>query len=513
MGGDLNIHAFSAQLLVDNFGGLSPVHYLNDYLAHLKVATVVVEEHYVDRHFLDDFSDYYARSFAAPRPSCSRFHFFSDISADNVDGALASAYDDPEKLADVERVLQENYLGFVVRRPVPHAPVGRTVLKTYPADGGRRHYQVLRPYRVNVAGVRLTIDGLAFQQQDGGTAVCASTALWSSLQRVAYMAGYRTPTASAITRAAASPFPASNGLSTPQMATALAALGYAADGFGASTDRGAFRAKLVACLDSHLPVILLISQLQETGAGPDAGKVKHGHAIAVTGYSEPTKIVTVFGPTSKAPAVRMKTASTDVLYVHDDNIGSHAHYELLDSDERNELGHKILLLRRGRTGAAPVPWWNVSDWIVEGALVPKPVKMRMGVESAFQQIWLIRANAEKMFPGLDLHYSTRFATGVEYKRTVLESRSLDRTMMRAFQTLTSLPRHVGIVSVHDDVALLCDFVIDVSELNRRPIPPILAIVGHGVPLHSQAWINVRALAGALKCTFVTAKSTPLAVAP
>lgn len=501
MHGDVSHFPFSEAKLLEDFGSSATVFYLRDYLRHLRAGTVLREEHYVDRHFLDDFTEYYARSFNAPTPSCSRYHFFSDLTDDELERLLEDVYSDASRVQEVEGKLQEKYLGFVVRRPIGHAPLGRTVLKTYEADG-RRHYTVVRPYRVHVAGLCLSIQGLAFQQQDGGAAVCASTSLWSALQRVAYVAGHRTPTPSAITRAAQSPFPASNGLALPQMAAALATMGYVADVFAPSTNRAVFRAKLVSCLDSHLPVILLISR--EVDAGTNSGRIRQGHAVTVTGYSEPQHIIELAAPLSKAPPIRMKTASVEVLYVHDDNIGSHAHYELLDSTTRNDLDQPELVLRRGRTGQVPVDWWDVDDWIVEAALVPKPSKLRMSVDDVVRQVWLLRQLTEQIFPGIQLYYSTRFCTGTSYKRELLEAKNLDPMRMRDFQSVTTFPRHIGVVGVHDSVGLLCEFVLDVSEIERRPL---LALVGQGVPLHSPAWVNLQQVASVYRLPLITAKPT------
>ncbi len=432
--------------------GVASVEYIANYLTELGAASVLYETHYVDRHYLDDFTDYYARSFDPPATTGSRFHFFN-LTCGALDGLLDQAYTSEHADArdQIEAQLEDAYLGFVVRRPLAGAPIGRTVLKTYPADG-RRHYAVVRPYKVNVAGLRLTIEGLAYQQQDRGAAVCASTALWSALQRVAYVAGHRTPTPSSITRAANSPFPAAHGLHELQMATALATLGYVADQFSPAENRGLFRAKLVACLDSQLPVILLIARKIETGSGiRDVG-----HAVTVTGYSEPKSTVEVRGLRREFMPLRMKGGSVEVLYVHDDNLGSHAHYELRDSAEKDADGYEKLLLYRGRSNAADEPWWVPDKWTIRGALVPKPAKLRLPIENLFSTIlWLRKLLEDVVFPGIELAFAPRFAAGTEYKRALLENAQLDLPQKRPFLSELALPRHVGVLSVFDGDHLRC----------------------------------------------------------
>jgi hypothetical protein len=308
------------------------IEYLWAYLEELRggadaAATVVLEDRYVDRHFLDDFANYYARAFRVPAAHCKRLHFFRDDEASlraQLDLALGSVGD---ARANARAHLIERYLGFVVVRPLASAPVGRTVLRTYPPDG-RRQYTTTRSYKAHLYGLTFEVAGLAYQQQDGGAAVCASTALWSSLQQIARIAGHRTPTPSEITEASGTPFAASYGLDDRQMATALASLGYAADHFSPAENRLLFRAKLAVALESRLPVVLLISKREPTGAG----MTRVGHAVAVTGYAIEGDAQPVLVAASRAgvPRLPMLVASLRTIYVHDDNLGSHAHYELFD---------------------------------------------------------------------------------------------------------------------------------------------------------------------------------------
>ncbi|MEZ4335169.1 MAG: hypothetical protein R3B82_00885 [Sandaracinaceae bacterium] len=262
-------------------GGTPQTEYLWNYLEKIGCESFIRESEYVDRHYLDDFTSYHARTFRTPEVRCQRLHFFA-ASPDVVGGLIDEAYGtDLLGRQQVEAKLEKLYRGFVVVRPVRRAHIGRAVLATYPPDGGRRQYTAVRRYVVHVGALRLTIDGLAFQQQDGGAAVCASTALWSALQKVAHLAGHRTPTPSRVTAASQTPYAASYGLDESQMAMALSQLGYAADVFAPGESRAAFRAKLAASLRSHLPVVLMV------------GDENDGHAVTVTGYSEPSEEVEV----------------------------------------------------------------------------------------------------------------------------------------------------------------------------------------------------------------------------
>lgn len=505
----LDLLDFSREAIASQLGSAPPsspqsacVEYLAEYLKELKAVSVAVEQHYVDRHYLDDYQYYYARSFRSLSPHCSRLHFWTLPPAE-VEELLRASTKSLDARRVSEKKLEESYLGFVVRRPLGGASMGRTILKTYPIDG-RRHYEVVRPYRVNLCGLQFVIEGLAYQQQDGGAAVCASTALWSALQRVAHVAGHRTPTPSAITRASQSPFPASHGLEASHMALALSSLGYVADGFAPAENRALFRANLVSALQSQLPVVLLASRRVKTGAGESVT----GHAVTVTGFSEPPKITAIPTPAENVTAVPMRAGSLDVIYVHDDNLGSHAHYELLDSEDLNADGHKKLILRRGRSNKDPVKWWEVDEWSVEYALVPKPEKLRRSVQSLFESAVMLRPPFQEVFVGLDLHFSVRFASGVAYRRE-LWGVGIDEEQHLGFQASLTLPRHIGVVSMMCGEDHLCDVLLDVSEVDRHH-HGVIAVVAPGVPLHSRVWVGLQALSKHIKVPFISGprSSTP-----
>lgn len=495
---EFEVVEYSEEYLRKHLGDSHSVDYLRDYLRDIKAATIVLEGRYVDRHYLSDFSTYYSRSFSAPVTQCRRLHFFKSALA-ATRSAFDTAYKDRDSRGSSEKSLDENYLGFVVVRPLVGAPVGRTVLKTYPPDGARR-FQVVRPYRVNLAGLRLHIDGLAYQQQDGGAAVCASTALWSALQRVAFVAGHRTPTPSMITAASKSPFPASHGLSDIEMAAALSSLGYVADQFVPAENRLLFRAKLIACLESNLPVVLSIEKPMKTGAGQIIG----GHAITVTGYRDGAITASVPSPAPGYPEIPMRRAGVTVVYVHDDNLGSHAHYELFDSVDKDPSDYETLKIRRGRSGQTAPAWWPVDDWTIVSALVPKPEKMRMPIDDLFHNLLDLRTLADLVFRDIDIKYSACFRSGVDYK-AALFGQTLDVTELARLQQRLSLPRYVGVITLSTNDTDLCDFVLDISEVPREPSKPtVLVIVAPGVPKNSRAHASLGVVSRILECPMISA---------
>lgn len=318
------------------------------------------------------------------------------------------------------------------------------------------------------------------------------------------MAGHRTPTPSAITAASESPYAASYGLDDSQMAHALATLGYGADLMGAGGDPATFRALLAACLRSRLPVILAI----EDFAG--------SHAITVTGYGEPEAVVDVPPYEGEETSLQMRTGSVRVIYAHDDNLGSHAHYELSDAPpnevterwviERGRSADGLWLLR-GRSDKVAPSWWKESWMRVASAIVPKPSKVRMPITDLLKLAWAFRHTAELIFEGIDLNYDVAFTTGVEYRRQMFEMR-LERRKLREFHECAVFPRHLATMSIKTGSDLLCDFLLDATAVDLRPDDEsLIAIVAPGVPLRSAAWKSIESVASYTQIPIVGAPPT------
>lgn len=113
--------------------------YLQEYLGHFQnqgCLSIVVEWRYTDRDFLEDYASYYVRCFDEKyHPTCVRLHFFL---AELDEGILHGHLSRPR--SEVEAELKDRYLGFLVVKPIPSTFVGRTCLRTYDSDGGRRFY-------------------------------------------------------------------------------------------------------------------------------------------------------------------------------------------------------------------------------------------------------------------------------------------------------------------------------------------------------------------------------------
>lgn len=292
--------------------------YFKEYLGVLNAKTIVVEKEYIDRDFLEDFAGYYVRCFHPYERKCCRLHFFSHNFAQvDFHNLLAGI-----KSRISESTLIESYLGFIVVKPLPQTVIGRTCLRPYSEDAGRRHFTTLRTYKANLFGIDLSVDSLAFQEQDTVTAACATSALWSVFHGTGELFHHSIPSPVDITKAATENFPIvsrvlpnKDGLNGAQMARAIRSVNLEPLHAGFD-DEYILKGKLYAYLKMKIPAILGM-KLKDLGDSPvqDVGK----HAVAVAGFSlgHSTPVKDSYGFT-------LKSYRIDKLYVHDDQLGPFA---------------------------------------------------------------------------------------------------------------------------------------------------------------------------------------------
>jgi hypothetical protein len=332
VGIDVQAYSIGAfQALLEKYSSATPAlitkklesRYYEDYFAATAVKTIVIEEPYVDRDYLDDFSAYYVKCFHEYRRHCARLHFFREQF-----DAVAFSNCVCDKGAPLRTVLADSYAGFVVVRPLPRTIIGRTCLMHYDDDGGRRSFPTAIDWNANLFGIPLAVTTVPFQEQDRVTAACATSALWSAFQVTGLRFQHGLPSPVEITRTATQRMPLrsralpnADGLTIEQMAHAISMAGlepYYVDATRAAILRAAVRAYVSAGIPA-----LLIFQL--TGEKAGVREVIGLHAATVTGFSTPPGAASTgqFGPVS------LRSERMDKLYVHDDQVGPHARMEFL----------------------------------------------------------------------------------------------------------------------------------------------------------------------------------------
>lgn len=433
--------------------------YMGIYLHSLGCRTIVHERHYIDRHYIDDFSLFYSRSLRDYPNSCQRLHFFSsEFDEDQWSSLIESANAGGRE--EVERELAGEYLGFMVTKPLPGSPIGRTVLRTFDhitPSGRRREFDAIRRYEVSLAGLSLSVEGLAFQQQDQGVSACATTALWSALQRTAPLEHLSSPTPAQITEAASRymlpegrALP-SEGLRFDQLCEAVRATGLAPV-LLTSISPPEDRAHMATYLRSGMPVLLGILPM----GGCEA------HAVCLVGLR--------WGAVqpSTNPNISYQDGSTAVegVYVHDDRLGPYAS-ALLKPTTIN--GDVVTTLELSWPDGNPV-----EESRLIGMLIPVPVKLRLSavrLRALAHEVAQTVAVAIPAFAGLEVR--TSFCKSASYRAKAYDfNLSLEGIHKLTHETILS--RYVGVIELVTDDGPVTDVILDATETS--PTLGVLAVV-------------------------------------
>lgn len=447
----------------DKFPVCSQVRYLARYCKRLGAKTVVREEHYIDRHFLDEHALYYSRNLRPPANHVRRFHVFSRVFSDaDLSMLLEKTAQSPKDAQTIAADLSSDYLGFVSIRPLPSVPLGRTVLRRL-EDGEPRDIWATGTHEVHLANLRLIVNGLAFQQQDVAVGACATAAVWSALSRVTRHEGMRAPTPAEVSQAAARhvlpngrTVPAVSGLNVQQLCEAIRSSGFAPEVVRADERPEFFVVALHTYLLSGIPVVLVLTR--------NDGQ----HAVTAVGFQS--------GPTPQPllqTSVPVRSARINKIYVHDDRLGPYARSFLLPLPKTEEFRECLLLgIEKEReddaddTAPRPPEPDDLEEWLLDSAIAPVYPKLRLPARSLITLAELLGDLIEHMV-GPD----NALKLGVEfyYERSGTCLSKLSGRIgagAAGFLRKVALSRWCGIVKWFLDERPLVEFIYDTTDILR-----------------------------------------------
>lgn len=132
-----------------------------------KVITAVIEEGYVDKIYRDCYYNHFAGKHFEYSRYCKRVFLFANDCSDYV-------------INYNEELLNENFIGCFVVKPLKVGAIGRTLLN--PKYLFNKHYQNFiyvrtAEYFVHLRGMKLKVNAFPFSMQDSETLTCAETSL------------------------------------------------------------------------------------------------------------------------------------------------------------------------------------------------------------------------------------------------------------------------------------------------------------------------------------------------
>lgn len=436
------------------------VRYLVDYVsdAEIQARGLLIEDDYIDRHYLEEYVAYYASKLRAPSPRCARIHIFQlPVVDDTLADWLARAAAGASSRDTLQRDLSAQYVGFIVVRPHAAAPIGRTLLRTFTGAADRCYAPAQTWHDVHILGLELSLQALPFQQQDRAVGACATTALWTALSRVLRNDGARSVTPFEVTQAATRyityqrAIPAERGLTEDQINAAIRAFGYEPHHLSSQPTK-LLRLCLKCYLLSGIPVLLDVAN----------DDISLRHAIVLCGF-RPTE-----QGDSAATDIALKWSNGTELvsrnftkvYAHDDRLGPYARMGL-------ELRHEQLRLKYLGDGGGDFD----EELIIHTAIVPLYRKLRLTAEDLIQIACELLPNVADLAAttGSDSHRLTTecfFSLGGKYLSEVV-MQELDTDRRVRFVTHARLSRYVGVVRFYLDRRWFLDVVVDTTDIYRH----------------------------------------------
>jgi len=454
------------------------LHYFETYFAKLNARTIVIENEYIDRDFLEDHAAYYDRCFFEYGKHCKRLHFFTS----HFDLTKLTSWLSNDIEATETEQLKASYLGFIVFKPVPETVIGKTCLRVYDSDGGRREYPITRTYDVNLFGIFLHVKTLAFQEQDRTAAACATSALWSVFQGTGKLFHHPIPSPVDITRMAGASissiqrlFP-SEGLTLEQIARAIREVGLEPY-YVRIQSREELTFNVYSYLMNEIPLLMGMYLFEDRKRGcllpaNERKRMPEGHAVAVTGVS-------IGFPAPDKPSynsILLKSSRIDKLYAHDDQVGPFARMKFVTPPNATASGFDKDGYNRELALSTSWPSRFGSDGIVHALpsvlIVPLYHKIRIPVHiilemtKAFEGI-LKRLVIHGVLPSLGImEWDVKLTKVNSLKSEIHESTVLDRSDRLCILT-DRMPRYIWRASLHCSSyagAIVLDLLFDTTDI-------------------------------------------------
>ena len=433
--------------------------------------SVLIEDEYIDRDYIEEYSVFYSLSRKNYPNSCLRAHFFS-LAEEELESQLSSLLaqcreaDERANHYRCAKFSDDAYLGFAVIKPLAGCPIGRTVLRCYPEEcgtGERRLFLGTRSYAAHVAGIELQVRGLAFQQQDQGVSACATTAIWSSLQQAQSHEDIASISPARITLAASRfslpfgrAFP-SEGLSVEQMCIAVESTGLSPVVLKRLKFNEA-RGAIYSALLSGLAPILVIKN--------DSNPQRY-HAVAVMGMRirEDSPGIPVLSEETQDSAGRMQA-----VYLHDDRHGPYLRADLQEVS-KSRLGLRLVIKHP-----------ELSDkqelWRLDSLIVPQHKKIRLSLPflqllAAFvgqrisELLNTFESLGEEVPQACQVLFTIRILRASTYLSEVSrDARVRDNTAL-AELSQSQLSRYIAIISLDIDGVGEIDILVDTTSTRRN----------------------------------------------
>lgn len=467
---EVSVNSTSAQI-----SSKQHITYLFEYLSSLGANTIVLESRYIDHDYLEDYAGYYVRCFNRYRRTTTRLHFFGHTF--NLRQFSSVVLESPNNR--LGKKIADSYLGFIVVKPLPQTIIGRSCLKTYPSDNGRRQFPTLHKYNLNLFGLPLSVESLAYQEQDKVVAACATSALWSVFQGSGKVFHHPIPSPVEITKSASLHIPDTgavphetrtlhhSGLTPTQIAHGVRSVGMDPYLIGASNEY-VLKSTAYAYMKAKIPALLGIS-LYELANGT---QIAMGlHAVVITGYSLGHPQPSPFSNSN----ILITASRIDKIYVHDDQIGPFARMGFAANNQM-ETAWPDSRGNKGNVYANPFM-----------LLIPLYHKIRIPFQIVYEKLALFDAILEVLRgPGFiplttKLEWDIYLCEVNDFKTEISTNAFLDKKTKRD-ALLINMPKYLWRATGIDNGIQKIDVLFDATDIEQGAI--IVTILVYDIQLRS-----------------------------
>jgi hypothetical protein len=382
-----------------------------DYVRNQGAVSLIVENQYLDRDFTSEFAHFYALVFKRHKKVCRRVHFFGM--------ALRSGPEFFSLIKGLEKAAaDQQYLGYIVIRPLENASIGRTVLAVpKPSNSNFPSVLVRGKHETHLLGVELTVEGAPFMQQDARAGACAHVSIWMAARHlhVKHKEGWFS-TVDIAERASnptdttlASSLPSgSGGLNLNNMIRAIRAMGREPIVYLANEKREADGIKyfwagnlrpediINRYVDSAIPVIL--------GIAPWDTNQREGHAVTCFGHVE-----VLLPDNSNCESHSTSAIFCNAFLVNDDQRGCYLRMPIRECAEGNTP-------------------YSVSGHVFF-ILIPLPSRVFIKAEVAETIAWNLVSNLAQNWPDLEEHCKCQIYNVTNYIEAFREKKLIARTYL------------------------------------------------------------------------------------
>lgn len=434
--------------------------YLSQYFKYpeINAQTILIEDNYISKDFLHDYTSYYSLCFTPYLKVCKRIHFFScKFSEAEFLTAIAENTVDNKKIWD-------NYIGFIVVKPIPVTIIGYTVLKTISNghDYSHRTFWGIRKYKCHIYGNEVELMSLAFQEQDSVLSACATTAIWSMLNKASIDFHTILKSPSQITKDAdnlsydgSRMFP-NKGLNLLQICQAIFNSGLVSEVKKPDivTSNGKYQVisneylkKIINAYSSiGIPLILIIM----VPNGEEYGL----HAITVSGFNRKLLKDIVINRKNKTI---WYSSSIETLYSHDDQWGPYAKVEFKEDNEGLITNWSLINSRN-------LPTYTTN------IIVPLYPKIRISYEdieaivlglNTLLSLFFDKKIVNEMVWDIKIHFSENLKSDIKNSNLDLSEKIIHLTK--------SLPKYLWVATCFIEENKVFEFTFDATDVKSGMI--------------------------------------------